>query len=207
MTIRLTRAAAFAAALTVPAALHSQRARPVEARAAVPARSSVPTAAIENSARLWYAELQQIQGRLQVAHNRVMQDGQVRGQQETFMRDVKVAMLRVDPGLDALAARVEGMQAQAQAAQQRGDRPQLQRLNTDLIAIQQRFLRAQQQVMRQPGLSQRAQQLEQTLHTRMLQVEPETDRLLARGKLLQGRLIQVQQAMVQARAPAGSRPN
>jgi hypothetical protein len=203
LTIRLTRAAAFAAALTVPAALHSQRARPVDARAAAPGL------AIESSARVWYAELQQIQGRLQLAHNRVMQDGQVRGQQEAFMRDVKVAMLRVDPGLDALAARVEGMQAQAEAAQQRGDRPQLARLNTDLIAIQQRFLRAQQQVMRQPGLSQRALQLEQTLHTRMLQVEPETDRLLARGKLLQGRLMQAQQqAIAQARAQqVGSRPN
>ena len=207
MTIRLTRAAAIAAALTVPAALHSQRAHPVDARAAVPARSGVPTAAIESSARIWYTELQQIQGRLQLAHNRVMQDGQVRGQQEAFMRDVKVAMLRVDPGLDALAARVEGMQVQAQSAQQRGDRAQLERLNTDLIAIQQRFLRAQQQVMRQPGLSQRAQQLEQTLHTRMLQVEPETDRLLARGKLLQGRLIQVQQTMLQARAQGGGRAN
>lgn len=208
MTIRLTRAAAIAAALTIPAALHSQRARPVDARATVPARSGVPTAAIENSARIWYTELQQIQGRLQFAHNRVMQDGQVRGQQEAFMRDVKAAMLRVDPGLDALAARVEGMQAQAESAQQRGDRPQLQRLNTDLIAIQQRFLRAQQQVMRQPALSRRAQQLEETLHTRMLQVEPETDRLLARGKLLQARLIQVQQQVIaQARAQAGSRAN
>ena len=55
----------LAAALTVPAALHSQRARPVDARATVPARSSVPTAALENSARLWYTELQQIQARLQ----------------------------------------------------------------------------------------------------------------------------------------------
>ncbi|HEV7590735.1 MAG TPA: hypothetical protein VGO40_21675 [Longimicrobium sp.] len=202
MTIRLTRAAALAAALTVPAALHSQPARPVDARA------NVPGASMESSARAWYAELLQIQARLQTAHNRVMQDGQVRGQQETFMRDVKVAMLRVDPGLDALAARVEGMQGQAQAAQQRGDRAQLQRLNTDLVAIQQRFLRAQQAVMRQPGLSQRALQLEQTLHTRMLQVEPETDRLLARGKLLQERLMAAQQqAITQARAQAGSRPN
>jgi hypothetical protein len=38
----------------------------------------------------------------------------------------------------------------------------------------------------------------------MLQVEPETDRLLARGKLLQARLIAAQQ---QARAQAGSPPN
>jgi hypothetical protein len=42
----------------------------------------------------------------------------------------------------------------------------------------------------------------------MLQAEPETDRLLARGKLLQGRLIAMQQqATGQAGAQAGSRPN
>ena len=188
MTIRFTRAAALAAALTIPAALHSQRARPVEARASLP---GAPAA--DGGARAWYAELQQIQARLQAAHNRVMQDGQVRGQQDAFMRDVKAAMLRVDPGLDALATRVEAMQGQAVTAQQRGDRQQLQRLNTDLTAIQQRFIRAQQAVMRQPALSRRALQLEETLHSRMLQVEPETDRLLARGKLLQGRLIAAQQ--------------
>lgn len=197
MTIRLTRAA-VAAALTLPAALHSQRAHPVDARA------TVPGVATESTARAWLAELQQIQARLQAAHNRVMQDGQIRGQQDAFMRDVKAAMLRADPGLDALATRVEAMQGQAVTAQQHGDRQQLQRLNTDLVGIQQRFLRAQQTVMRQPGLSQRALQLEQTLHTRMLQVEPATDRLLARGKALQGLLMAAQQqAMMQARA----RPN
>jgi hypothetical protein len=187
LTIRLTRAAAIAAALTVPAALHAQRPRPVDARATLPATS------LETSARAWYAELQQIQARLQAAHNRVMQDAQVRNQQETFMRDVKAAMLRTDPGLDALAARVEGMRVQAETAQQRGDRAQLQRLNTDLIAIQQRFMRAQQQVMQQPAIQQRAAALEQRLHARMLQVEPETDRLLARGRELQTRLMRVSQ--------------
>jgi hypothetical protein len=189
LKIRLTRAAALAAALTVPAALHAQRARPVDARATLPATS------VESNARAWYAELQQIQARLQAAHNRMMQDPQIRGQQDALMRDVRAAMLRVDPGLEALAARVDGMRAQAETAQQRGDRQQLQRLNTELITIQQRFIRAQQAVMRQPALAQRAQQLEETLHTRMLQLEPETDRLLARGKLLQGRLIALQQQM------------
>lgn len=201
MKIRLTRAAAFAAALTFPAALHSQRARTVDARATLPGG-----AVTESSARAAYAELMQIQARLQAAHNRVMQDPQVRGQQDAFMRDVKAAMLRADPGLDALATRVEGMRGQAETAQRRGDRVLLQRLNTDLVAIQQRFIRAQQVVMRQPGLSQRALQLEQTLHTRMLQVEPQTDALLARGKVLQARLMAAQQQAV-GEARAGSRPN
>ena len=189
MTIRLTRAAAMAAALTLPAALQAQGARPVDARA------TIPGALAETSARAMFVELQQIQARLQAAHNRVMQDAGVRGQQEAFMRDVKAAMLRVDPGLDALATRVEGMRGQAEAAQRGGDRQTLQRLNGELVTIQQRFARAQQQVMRQPAMTHRAQQLEQTLHARMLQVEPETDRLLARGRALQARLVAMQQSM------------
>lgn len=183
--MRFTRAAALAAALTVPAVLHAQTPRQASVR--------LPTggnqASANGEARTLYNEFQQIQARLQAAHNRVMQDPQVRGQQEAFMRDVKAAMLRVDPGLDALAARVETMQGQAQAAQQRGDRAELQRLNADLGTIQQRFIRAQQQVLRQAALRTRAQQLEETLHARMLRVEPETDRLLARGREIQSRLM------------------
>ena len=114
------------------------------------------------------------------------------------MRDVKAAMLRVDPGLDALAARVETMQGQALAAQRRGDRAQLRQLNFDLVSIQQRFMRAQQQVMQQPGIAARARQIETQLHQRMLQVEPNTDRLLERGRSLQARLLQLQQQRMQA---------
>ena len=198
MTIRFTRAAAVAAALTLPAALQAQS---VRARTA-------PVAVSEASARAWYTELQQIQARLQAAHNRVMQDAGVRGQQDAFMRDVKAALLRADPGLEGLTARVEAMQNQALAAQRRGDVAQLRQLNFEMVSIQQRFMRAQQQVMQQPALSQRARQLEQLLHTRMLQVEPETDRLIARGKDLQQRLIGMQQQMVaRPEVQPANRPN
>ena len=142
MTIRFTRAAAVAAALTLPAALQAQS-----------VRGRTPVAVSEASARAWYTELQQIQARLQAAHNRVMQDAQVRGQQDAFMRDVKAALLRADPGLEGLTARVETMQNQALAAQRRGDVAQLRQLNFEMVSIQQRFMRAQQQVMQQPALA------------------------------------------------------
>ena len=87
----------------IPAALQAQAARPASARAAAPAASA------EANARAWQAELMQIQSRLQAAHNRVMQDAQLRGRQEALMRDVKAAMQRADPGLDALAQRVQTM--------------------------------------------------------------------------------------------------
>ncbi|HEX6751675.1 MAG TPA: hypothetical protein VF092_30560 [Longimicrobium sp.] len=187
MTHRFSRAAALAAALMVPAALQAQTSRPVNARAATPGAVS------EATARQWMAELQQIQARLQAAHNRVMQDAQLRGAQESLMQDVKAAMQRTDPGLDALAAQVERMRSMAATAAQRGDRARLQQLNAELVPIQQRFMAAQQQAMQQPAIRQRAAALEERLHARMLQVEPETDRLLARGRELQGRLLQIAQ--------------
>jgi hypothetical protein len=202
LTIRLSRAAVVAAALILPAALQAQSAN------RQPARPNQPVAIGEASARAWYTELQQIQARLQSAHNRVMQDPQVRGQQQVFMRDVQAAMLRVDPGLEGVPARVEAMQEQAITAQRRGDWGQLRQLNFDLVSIQQRVMRAQQAVMQQPGLSQRARQLEQLLHVRMLQVEPETDRLIARGKDLQQRLISLQQQMIsRPQVQPANRPN
>jgi hypothetical protein len=186
LTHRFSRAA-LAAALMVPAALGAQAGRPVNARATAPSASAAA------NAQAWMAELQQIQARLQAAHNRVMEDAQLRNAQEALFHDVKVAMQRSDPGLDALARRVESMQAEAAAAVQRGDQARLQQLNADLVPIQQRFMRAQQQVMQQPAIQQRAAALEQRLHARMLQVEPETDRLLARGRELQTRLMRVSQ--------------
>lgn len=192
MTHRFSRAA-LVAALMVPAALAAQTPRPVSARAAAPQGANAA------NARAWMAELRQIQERLQAAHNRVMQDPQLRQAQESLFHEVKVAMQRADPGLDALARRVDSMQAEAAAAVQRGDRARVQQLNTELVPIQQRFMRAQQAVMRQPAIQQRAAALEQRLHARMLQVEPETDRLLARGSELQGRLMQAGAAP--ARAP------
>jgi len=177
--------------MLLPSALGAQAARPVNARATAPAGASA-------SARDLIAEMQRIQARLQSVHNQVMQDPALRTAQESFMRDVKAAMLRVDPGLDAAARRVEGMQQQVVAAQQRRDARAMQQLNTELAPIQQRFMRAQEQVMRQPAIAARARQLEAQLHQRMLRVEPDTDRLLERGKQLQARLIRMQQAQLQA---------
>ena len=139
---RISRAAALAVTfLAVPAALAAQQRQ-------MSARPASPSAAAEANARTWFNELQRISARLQAAHNRAMQDAQLRTAQEAFMRDVKAAMQRQDPGLDALAARVRQIQAEGAAAQQRGDRARLRELNRELSQIQARFLAAQQAVMR-----------------------------------------------------------
>ncbi|HEX8692309.1 MAG TPA: hypothetical protein VF746_07830 [Longimicrobium sp.] len=192
---RLSRAAALAVTfLAVPAALAAQQRQ-------MSTRPPSPSATAEAAARTWFNELQRISARLQAAHNRAMQDAQLRTAQEAFMRDVKAAMQRQDPGLDALAGRVRQIQAEGAAAQQRGDRVRLRELNRELSQIQARFMAAQQAVMRQPAIAQRARVLEEQLHSRMVQVEPETDRLIERGKDLQLRLMRAT-----GRAPQGALP-
>jgi len=195
-----SRAATLAVtALAVPAALIAQ-ARPTTVR------PSTPSATAAAEARTWVNELQRISARLQAAHNRAMQDVQLRTAYESMSRDVKAAMQRHDPGLDPLATRVRAIQVEGADAQQRGDRTKLRQLNAELSQIQARFMAAQQAVMRQPAIAQRARTLEELLHTRMLQVEPETDRLMERGKELQARLARTARPAPPAAAPPAAAP-
>lgn len=185
----LTRAAMLA--LLAPAALAAQvQNRPMTAR--VP-NAPAPSASAPAEARAMYSELQRIAVRLQSAHTRAMEDRQLKSAEEAFMRDIQAAMLRVDGGLEQAATRVRAMQTEAQGAQQRGDRARLVALNQELARIQTRFLNAQKSVLSQPAMAQRARTLEQQLHARMVQVEPETDRLLARATELQNRLLRMAQ--------------
>lgn len=188
MLNRISRAFAFAIVFAAPTGLAAQ------AQSSVMARAASPSAASEANARAWYSELQRIGARLQAAHNRVMQQNpQLRTAQESFFRDVQAAMQRQDPGLDAIAARIPAMQQEGAAAMRRGDRARLAQLNTDMARIQERFAAAQRAVLAQPALKRRAAEIERQLHTYMLQAEPETDRLMDRGKELQQRLMQATQ--------------
>ena len=197
MIHRVPRAVALAlAALALPAALAAQ-ARPMSAGvpgAANGLRAPAPAAGANAELRSLYAELQQISARLQSAHGRAMEDAGLRQTQDALMRDVKAAMQRTDPGLETLLQRVQAMEGEANAAQQRRDANRLQALNREFATIQQRFMRVQTTVMRQPGLAQRARTFEERLHARMVQVEPETDRLIERGKQIQERLMQAARA-------------
>ena len=141
-----------------------------------------------DAARAELRELQQIRARLQTAHNRASSDDALRTAQQALARDIKEAMEQIDPELPALADRVRRMEAEASAAQSRGDEARLQVLTRDFATIRQRFLRVQTEVLQRPDLAQRAQRLDEELHRRMLAVEPQTDSLLARSRELQERL-------------------
>jgi len=194
----LTRRAGLLAivVLVIPAALGAQ-ARPATAR--VPGASQPTTT--RDEARAWMTELQGISQRLQAAHNRAMQDPQLSSTQAALMRDIKTAMERQDPQLPQLAERVRALEAEARAAQGRNDAARVQTLTREFATIRQRFMRAQQSVLQQPAIAQRARAFDARLHSRLIEVEPRTDQLLARSKELQER---IRQAVNSARPPAAA---
>ena len=192
----LRRAGVLAiSALVVPGVLAAQL-RQTNTRA-----PATPSATTREEARAWVNEMNQIRARLQAAHQRAMQDQQLRAAQDQLMRDVKAAMLRADPALDSLSDRVEAMKPEAEAAQRSGDRARLQALQREMARIQTRFTAAQERAMQQPSIVQRSRTFEAQLKQRLLTVEPQTEQLLARANELQARLLRVAQQQRQPPQP------
>jgi hypothetical protein len=182
LSISLKRAVMLAVFLAViPLSLAAQQARPAAARTPAPNASE--------QFRAWYAELQQISTRLQRAHERALQDPELRGRQAAFMRLVKEEMDRADPQLAGLAERVQRMEAEARAAAQRNDAARVQALEREFAQIQARFINVESAVLQRPNVAAAARAYEQALRQRLVAVEPQVEPLLARTEELQ-RLLQ-----------------
>lgn len=200
MTSHTRRAGALAFALAVfPMALSAQ-ARPTATRVAAPAAN--PS---REQSRAQMAELRTIAARLQGIHARAMRTGDLTATQATLMRDIKAAMERQDPELPRLATRVKAMEAEARAAETRNDGPRKQALAREFTAIQARFMRAQQTVMRQPDIARRARAFDYRLHRQMVAADPQTDQLLARSRQLQASLQRALASQVPTSAAAPTR--
>lgn len=200
-----TRSCALAlAALALPAAVHAQQ-RTVDAR--VPASAArAPAAASRDAARAWYGELQQIGTRLQAAHERALaNDARLRSTQQALYNDIKRLMEDADPGLAPLASRVQAIEAEARRAREAGNRDRLRTLATEASQIQGRFLAVQSRVMSQTAIATRMRSYETQLHQRMLEAEPQLDRLLARSRELQTNLAQAARARQQQAAAGANR--
>ncbi|HEX5726491.1 MAG TPA: hypothetical protein VFX98_13540 [Longimicrobiaceae bacterium] len=192
--IRTPRAGTLALALLLfPAAAGAQ---------ARPSNSTAPRVPSAEEVRGWMTELQQIGARLQAAHSRALQDPQLRRAQDALMRDMQEAMLRVDPELDRLADRARAIPLEVQGAQQAGDRTRAAGLLRELQGIQQRVMRAEALVLRQPAFAARTRGYEELLRREMTKSEPELDRLLDRSRDLKER---VERVLRQRRQPEGPR--
>ena len=189
------RAAVLATAFVLAPSLLAAQARPMGTRA--PGSAATPEAV-----RGWLTELEQIGERLQAAHSRVSQDAELQRTQEALMRDMKTAMLRVDPELDRVEARARAIVGEMNLASQRNDRAAYQRLAGELGQLRQRVVRAEGTVMQQPTIAQRARSYEAMLRRKMTAQEPRFEQLLERSRELQTRL---QRAASQGVRPAPPR--
>lgn len=157
------------ALMALPAGLAAQ-----EAPAAPEQQAPAPT------------EAQQIQARLQEIQARALQDPALQAAQDSVGTEITATMERVDPTFKAQAERATALRAEVAAAQQAGDNAKLNQLAAEAEQLQQGFASARQRAMQDPQLAERIQAFQQRIVARMVEVEPETQTLLARLQELNG---------------------
>ena len=161
-------------------------------------RAAAPTA-VQQQAQGWLMELQGIQMQLQPAIAQAMRDPKIQAAQRALGAEVQAALAKADPGLAALEPRMKAMEAEAAKAQQAGDRAKLQKLMQEAAPIQQRLMRAQQVVFKQPGVMSKANAFESQLQAKLIQLDAKNGPLIQRSKQLQAQLQRVMQQQQAAR--------
>jgi hypothetical protein len=184
----IRRAAALAAAVSIMPLAAAAQVRPMSTE--VPGTHSMaPRDAARESVINWYGELQGISARLQGVHDRALEDPELQRARDQLMLAVQRAMDAADPELPRLAARVQAMASEVDAARRRGETGRLPALERELAQIQARLMRVRTAVLSQPDIARQAHAYEERLRRRMIQIEPLTESFLARSDQLQ-RLIQ-----------------
>lgn len=167
-----------------PATAQQKTAPAAAAPSASAPRAPQPTA----EQQAWLTELQQIGQRLQAAQMKALQDSELRAQQEALGAEFKAAMEKQDPGLAGVAQRVETMEAEARKAEQSGDEAKMKQLTQEAQQIQMRFAKAQAEALKNPALAAKAEAFEDKIEKKVIEIEPEAPKLLARGQELQAKL-------------------
>jgi len=193
------RAALLAALVaSAPAALNAQQrpsapaSRPTAKQQPAPAAQQPSAAAQQPSAEVqaWFAELQNIDQRLQSVQMKALQDPALDSVRQSLGAQIEAAVVKADPSLASLPEQVSSLQAKFQQAQQAGDQAAIQKLNSEAQALEARFLKAREKALSEPDLAARAQRFQNDLEKKMIALEPEMPKLLARGKELQAKIEQ-----------------
>lgn len=142
----------------------------------------------------WFGEIEQLHGRLQDIQEQALQDPQINAAQTGLGNLIKQAMEKSDPALVKGFARMQAMETEAAAAQQKGDTGKLQQLGAEAQQIEKQFAAAQQKVLQQPEIASRVAAFQQALERKMLSINPDTEKLIARFQELETKLAASAQA-------------
>lgn len=138
-------------------------------------------------------EQQQIQARLQAIQARALQEPALQAAQDSIGSLLTATMERVDPTFKAQAARAEALKAEVAAAQQAGDNAKLNQLAAEAEQLQQGFAASRQRALQDPQMAAAIQAFQQRIVARMVELDPETQALLARLQELKGGAAPTQQ--------------
>lgn len=136
----------------------------------------------------WITEIQQLHTRLEALQTKALADPQITAEQQTLGLSIKAAMGKIDPSLEQSLDRMKQLETQAAEAEKGGDQAKLQQLGQEAQQIERRFMTAQQKALEQPDLAARVLEFQEKLHKKMLQVDPEAQKLITRFQELETKL-------------------
>ncbi|HEX7243545.1 MAG TPA: hypothetical protein VF263_24885 [Longimicrobiaceae bacterium] len=155
-----------AAALALPAAAAAQQTTPAPAPAPVQASAQ--------------DEITRIQQRLGALQQQAAQDSAVRAQEQAFDAYVAEAMNRLDPAAAGKRARAESIKTDVEAARAANDNAKLNALAAEATELQAYFAQMRPRTLALPDVQQKRQAYVQALFTKMNQIDPEAQALVAR---------------------------
>ena len=136
----------------------------------------------------WFGELDQLQTRLQQIQTQALQDPAINAAQAELGNRIKAAMERLDPTLARNLARMEAMEAEVTTAGQRGDVARVQQLGAEADQIQRQFITVQGRALGQPELASQVTAFQQRLERKMVELDPDAARIIARYRELEQKL-------------------
>lgn len=161
---KTTRIAFLAAALALPATAAAQE---------QPAGSAPAQAAPQD-------EIAQIQQRIAQLQQQAAQDSAVKAEEKSFDAFVMAAMERLDPTTREKLARAEALKAEVEAARAASDNARLNALAAEAQGLQAFFNGLRQRAVAEADVQERRKAYVQALFTRMSEIDPQAQALVAR---------------------------
>jgi hypothetical protein len=137
----------------------------------------------------WRREAERIVSRLERIEGRLLEsDAELRRLDVALGADLMAGILEADPALARDADRLPRLDAQMEAARQRGDSAALRRAETEMAGMQRRWTEAHARALRDPALDTKVRVFQALLRERMRETDPAAAGLLDRLEVLERRL-------------------
>jgi len=171
MLSRILKAGVLVAAIAVvPVKLNAQTQAPAGES---PAAQEAPT------------ELEQIQARLGELQKKALQDPALQAANQEVSALLVATMERLDPSYKANVARAASLRADVAAAQEAKDNAKLHELAAEAQQLQSSFAAAREQALTDEAVIAKTTELRDKLFAKMVEIDPEAEKLAARLQELQ----------------------